>query len=955
MKQTKKLIEVALPLEDINKASAREKSIRHGHPSTLHLWWARRPLAAARAVIFAQMVDDPSSHPELFPTVKEQDHERQRLFKLIMELVKWENITNEEVLNQAREEIRKSWRLTCDANNDHPQAKDLYNPEKLPDFHDPFAGGGGIPLEAQRLGLESYASDLNPVAVLINKAMIEIPPKFVGRTPVNPESRKQGSIVSENWPGSSGLVEDIRYYGSWMRNEAEKQIGHLYPKVRITRDMVYEDSDLKSYLGSELSIIAWIWVRTVKSPNPAFSNVDVPLASTFMLSSKKNKEKYIEPLIENGGYSFKVKKGKPQNSEKTKNGTKISRSNFSCIMSGTPITGEYIKEEGKAGRLGAKLLATIVQGKGSRFYLSPTEKMNAIGLEAKPKWKPEIMISGSSQYIGVRAFGMERFSQLFTDRQLLALTTFSELIKEVRKQIKSDAARMRLSEEIIPSDNGGKNATAYADTVAIYLSFALSKVADRGSSLTRWMPSRDSMYNTFGRHALSMSWDYVEVNPIGQQTGGFAESLRWTVEALEGTASVRKGKAFLQSATNLNRESFAVFSTDPPYYDNVPYADLSDFFYVWLRCSLKDVFPEIFGTVAVPKDEELVAFAYRHNNKKEAEEFFLNGMSKTMERISVNSHPSFPITIYYAFKQFENIAEERTSSTGWETFLEAVIGAGLSITGTWPMRTELANRMRGMGSNALASSIVLVCNKLEENALKVTRREFVSSLKRELPKALSDLQRGNIAPVDLPQSSIGPGMAIFSRYKQVLEDDGSKMSVRTALQIINQALDEFLSEQESQMDSWTRFTITWFSQFGFEEGPFGKAQELSRARDIGLNTLTDFGLMTMGGGKVQLLRPSEFREIPNEFNNLTVWEVTHRLIHALAILGEEGAANLLREFGSVGDSSLELAYRLYDISEKNKWTEEAIGYNTMVVAWAEICKLAMKAPTGKTVQDDLFE
>jgi putative DNA methylase len=350
-KTRKKLIEVALPLEAINKASAREKSIRHGHPSTLHLWWARRPLAAARAVIFAQMVDDPSANPDLFKTEAAREKERQRLFEIIKELVKWENTTNEEVLEKARAEIWQSWRRACADNVDHPRAKELFDRNKLPAFHDPFAGGGALPLEAQRLGLEAYASDLNPVAVLICKAMIEIPPKFAGRPPVNPQARAEKTLAARQWEGAQGLAEDVRYYGQWMRDEAQKRLGHLYPKIEITAEMVKERPDLKPLVGQKFTVIAWIWARTVKSPNPAFRNVDVPLASTFMLSTKTGKEAYVEPLIENGGYRFAVKTGKPEDAEGATNGTKLSRgANFRCLMSGTPIPVDHIRAEGMAGR-----------------------------------------------------------------------------------------------------------------------------------------------------------------------------------------------------------------------------------------------------------------------------------------------------------------------------------------------------------------------------------------------------------------------------------------------------------------------------------------------------------------------------------------------------------------------------------------------------------------------------
>ncbi len=485
-KKKLKLIEVALPLEAINIASAREKSIRHGHPSTLHLWWARRPLAAARAVIFAQMVDDPSSHPDRFPTQEAQEKERQRLFSLIEELVLWENTNNQRVLDQARKEIWKSWRTTCAENQDHPRAKELFDPGKLPAFHDPFAGGGSLPLEAPRLGLESYASDLNPVAVLINKAMIEIPPKFAGRPPVNPEARKDNVLIEREWRGAQGLAEDVRYYGQWMRGEAEKRIGHLYPKIEVTAEMAKERPDLKPYVGKKLTVIAWLWARTVKSPNPAFAQVEVPLASTFMLSTKAGKEAYVEPVVEGDRYHLTVKVGKPKDAEAAENGTKLSRgANFKCLISGTPIAGDYIKAEGKAGRMGARLMAVVAEGERGRVYLPPTEGMEAVARKAKPEWKPDVVISGSTQYLGVKPYGMEQFSQLFTDRQLVALTTFADLVQETRERVKRDALVAGLVNDGHALSNGGTAATAYADAAGVYLGLAVSKLSDYNGSLVQ--------------------------------------------------------------------------------------------------------------------------------------------------------------------------------------------------------------------------------------------------------------------------------------------------------------------------------------------------------------------------------------------------------------------------------------------------------------------------------------
>jgi len=967
MPVNKKLIEVALPLDAINAASAREKSIRHGHPSTLHLWWARRPLAAARAVIFSQMVDDPSAHPEQFPTAEAQNDERKRLHDIIKELVVWKNTTNEDVLGRARDEIWKSWRATCAANRDHPRAAELFNPDKLPAFHDPFAGGGALPLEAQRLGLEAFASDLNPVAVLINKAMIEIPPKFAGRPPVNPEARKEKRLFAGTWRGAQGLAEDVRYYGQWMRDEAERRIGHLYPKIEVTAAMAQERPDLRPYVGRRLTVIAWLWARTVKSPNPAFASVDVPLVSTFMLCTKPGGEVYVLPVIESGGagappsYRFTVNTGQPKDPEAAENGTKLARANFRCLVSGAPITGDYIKAEGRAGRMGARLMAVIAEGDRGRVYLAPTLEHEAIARMAPPTWRPDVVISGSTQYLGVKPYGMERFDQLFTNRQLVALTTLADLVGGAHERIRRDAATSGLPDDGTPVRNEGTGATAYADAVAIYLAFGIDKMSDRHSTLGRWdpTPTASGIINTFSRQALPMTWDYAEGNPFSEASGNFDGGVGWIAKAIEGSLSaIGSGTAKQDNASSQSVSVGKLVSTDPPYYDNVPYADLSDFFYIWLRHSLKPVFPDLFATLAVPKAEELVAFAYRHDSKAAAGAFFMDGMTQAMRRLAEQTHPAFPVTIYYAFKQAESDSNVGTASTGWETFLDAVIRAGFAVTGTWPMRTELGNRMRGMESNALASSIVLVCRQRAANAATATRRAFVAALKAELPDKLKLLQRGNIAPVDLAQASIGPGMAIYTRYARVLDAAGQALSVREALALINQTLDEALAEQEGELDADSRWAVAWFEQSGFAEGEYGVAETLSKAKNTSIGGLAESGILTAGRGKVRLLRPEElpWDWDPTSDRRLTVWESVHHLIRVLEAKtgGEGAAAELAARLGSRADLARDLVYRLYLICERKKRAQEALSYNGLVQSWPEIARLAMERRRSEPQQATLF-
>ena len=1157
----KKLIEVALPLEAINKESAREKSIRHGHPSTLHLWWSRKPLATARAVLFAQLVDDPASCPEEFPSEAAQNAERQRLFDIIEDLVKWENSTNEALLHQARTEIARSaaraygvrlpHRMTPD---EVAEALSKYAPPVL----DPFAGGGSIPLEAQRLGLEAHASDLNPVAVLINKALIEIPPKFANRPPVHPVDNP--ALLQREWRGAQGLAEDVRYYGKWMRDEAWKRIGHLYPKVKLPKEQG----------GSEATVIAWLWARTVKCPNPA-CGAQMPLTSKWTLSTKQDKEAWVEPMIDQGTKTvrFAVRQGSPsaEQAKVIKNGTKTGRgANFACLICGATPADSYIKDEGMQKRLGAVMLAVVVEGSRGRAYLSPQiipyppseEELDLTGLTAE--------LADDPRNIWCKQYGLNTYADLFTPRQLTALTTFSDLVSEAREQVLRDmgltpgpsplrwrgeqegtsaasahpttdprgqaipplhlrmergpggearraprgqaipplhpqmerglrgearralcrelrqkqtpaeqffwelvrdrrfegykfrrqhplgtfitdfycpelrlaveldggihatqverdqardeilaqqgirvvrirneelvadpeATLARLSDLIAgwtasprpspasperepegeaasPSPSkmergpGGEaaptptqaNAQAYADAVATYLALAVDKVADYCSSICSWHSGRDTIRNTFARQAIAMTWDFAEANPLSDSTGNFQGAVDWIFEVIQEIPAAIPGQGKQSDATTaVNGNDTLLISTDPPYYDNIGYADLSDYFYVWLRRSLGKVYPNLFSTLLVPKAQELIATPYRFGgDKKKAQAFFEEGLEKTFSRMREAQQPGYPLTVYYAFKQAESEDDEHgqangsvvSASTGWETMLEGLLKAGFAITGTWPIRTEMVNRSVGLGTNALASSIVLVCRPRQVDAPLTSRGEFLRALKRELPAALKDLQRGHIAPVDLAQAAIGPGMAVFSRYSKVLEADGSAMRVRTALQLINQALDEVLVEQEGEYDAETRWVVAWFEEYGMEEGPYGKAETLSKAKNIALERLVEAGILSARGGKVRLLRREELADgwNPARQPRLTAWEVTQRLIKALETAGEQGAAAVLDGVGGLGEVARDLAYRLYTTCERKGWAQEALAYNSLIVDWRDIAGQAGRLPVAE--------
>lgn len=961
IKSPKKLIEVALPLDDINAEAAREKSIRHGHPSTLHLWWARRPLAAARAVLFAQMVNDPGGERGYMAGLTKQQAaaKREVLFDIIRDLVKWENSNNEAVLERARAAIRQSWRETCAMNKGKPG----FDPEQLPAFHDPFAGGGAIPLEAQRLGFESYASDLNPVAVMINKAMIEIPPKFAGSRPVGPipkeEAKDTPDLLKRQWKGAEGLAEDVRRYGYWMREEAKKRIGHLYPEVEITQEMAASRPDLRPYVGKKLTVIAWLWARTVKSPNPQFSHVDVPLVSSFVLSKKKGHEAYVQPVIEGDSYRFEVKVGTPP--KEAENGTKLARGAFQCLLSGAIIKYEEIDNEANAGRMGKRLLGIVCEGGRSRIYLSPSSLQERVASEISPSWKPETPCRGTfASNAQGRIYGFHVFGDYFTPRQLVALNTFSDLVQEARTKAIADAKAAGMPDDGLGIASGGTGATAYGDAIATYLAFAVDKCTDYWSSICSWHCSGEKMRNTFGRQAIPMTWDYAECNPLCGSTGNWIAMVDWVWKTITRFPCQGKGTATQQDAQTQAISQDKIISTDPPYYDNIGYADLSDFFYVWMRRSLRNIYPEIFPTMAVPKAEELVATPYRHGSKEKAEAFFLSGMTGAMHNLAEQAHPAFPVTIYYAFKSSDT-DDSGTGNTGWETFLSAVLKAGFSITGTWPMRTELANRMIGSGTNALASSIVLVCRKRDANAEEVGRREFLNKLHETMPGALRDMLgldglRSPIAPVDLAQAAIGPGMEIFSRYKAVLNADGTPMTVHEAMLEINREISDYLNPDGAGFDPATLFCNDWFQQYGWSEGPFGVADTLARAKGTSVDSVKEAGVITAAGGKVQLLN---WQNYPEEYDpaadrNRPVWEACHHLIRVLNRQGETAAGELLARMPESAEEVRQLAYFLYTLCERRGNAEEARSYNELMTSWHAIIGASMDAAVAKPEQMELL-
>ena len=912
----RKLIEVALPLDAISVASAREKSIRHGHPSTLHLWWARRPLAAARAVLWASLVDDPSAHPDRFPAEADQARERKRLFGILESLVVWKNSNNPEVLRQARAEIEAS----CDG--------------ELPNVLDPFCGGGTIPLEAQRLGLPAYGGDLNPVAVLISKAQVEIPPRFAGLPPVNPDARAR--FGSESWERAQGLAEDIGYYGRWMRDRAFERIGHLYP-------------DATGPDGEKLTPVAWIWARTVQSPDPAWPG-HVPLVASWVLRSKGGSPKvWVEPIIDRDAktVSYRIREGgEPAHPRTVTSGKGV------CLATGAAIPGDYIKSESRAGRMGAQLIAVVAEGRPrGRVYLAPCGFVEPDAPAWRPHGRNPKKLTGGTVYV----YGLDEWWKLFTSRQLVALTTFSDLLREVREQVRVDALSAGMEDGTFRLYGNGTGAVAYADAVVTYLAFVIDKCADYWSALCSWHNGRQLIRNTFGRQAIPMVWDFAEANPFSGSSGNWLGQVTWIQKVVAATPGGDSGEVRQRdAAARIDQVVSPLICTDPPYYDNIYYADLSDFFYVWLRRNLREVWPEETATLLTPKSEEMIANPHMAGSKEDAKAHFEEGMSGFLKRLAASQHSQFPATIFYAYKQQETKLGN-TVSTGWETFLQGVVDAGLQITATWPVRTELGNKLLAAGGAAvLASSVVIACRRRQANAPLATRRELFDALQSELPEAVRVLQDQAIAPVDMAQSAIGPGMEVFSRYTRVLEADGTPMKVRTALALINEALEEALSSEETEFDGDTRWALTWYEQFGTDPAPFGDAETLSKAKNTSVAGVIQAGIAESKAGKVRLISRTEMDEEwdPIADRRLTVWEVAQHLI-ALLERSEDHAADLLRKVGGgMGDRARRLTYLLYQIADRKGWTGDAVAYNGLIQAWHDIERRAAtsEGPVAQTLE-----
>lgn len=922
---TLKLAEVALPLAAINRESAREKSPRKGHPSGLHIWWSRKPLASCRAMTFALLVDDPCARPDWFPTVEEQDAERDRLFEILERLVLWESTTDASVIHVARREIARSLaREVLDRRPADPTAQAMVDGEPSEDevvaflrregpvVEDPFCGGGSIPLEAARLGLRTRAYDLNPVASLITRALVELP--------------QHASDIPSLHPGSDGpaphLAADVLHYGRWVLAEAQRRIADYFPEVELSE-------------GGMAPVVAWLWARTVTCPNPS-CRATLPLVGSFWLRKRRGPT-WLEPIVEGMEIRFEVRSGDGSPQAGT-----IGRGGVRCLVCANATDLDFVRETGRAGEMGSRLMALVVAGPKGKVFLPADEADQELARAAQPAWVPETDLPDVALGFRVQNYGITKHSQLYTSRQLLTLTTFNDLVrgaharawKDAEDAGRADGAALR---------GGGSGAIAYADFIATFIGLAVSKMADLHNAHCSWEFTNGKISHLFTRQAIPMVWNYLETNPFGGSSGDFFRTLERVVDVLRVAVPGGSGAATQADAAELPASSHdRLFLTDPPYYDNIGYADLSDFFYVWLRPALRYVHPDLFRTMLVPKAGELIMAPYRFGgDRATAATFFGDRLGKVLARMREDESPAHPLGIFYAFR--EAAAGKDGVATAWESILSSVVEAKLRITGTWPLRTEMPNRTRSLGSNALASSILLVCRPRAADAGVVSRGDFVRELRAELPHAVQALLACNVAPVDLAQAVIGPGMAIFSRHERVLESDGNAMTVRTALGLINRSLDGFLAPQDAELDPVSLFAASWYEAYGMEVAAYGDAETLAKARNVSVQEVQRAGVVEAGGGRVKLvarldMSPTTGAKAP------PTWSVLQAVVLALETEGEESAAMALAGVNNP-TRVRDLAYRLHAVAQRKAWAAEATSYNGLVSVWPELSRLM--GPTAR--------
>ena len=952
MTSRKKLIEHSLPLDAINAASVREKSAKAGHPWGTHFWWSRKALAAARAVVFAQLVDDPESWPEHFPTEEAQDKERRRLHRIIEDMVEWPKSASKDQIRFARSiqaarvEIARSL-----ARSEGCEAPDAENPDEVleflqehgPPIYDPFCGGGSIPLEAQRLGLRAYGSDLNPVAVLITKSLIEFPRKFAGLPPVHPDAAKHSDIAGRSWRGAEGLAEDVRRYGAWIQEQAKKRIGHHYP-------------DTKTPDGEEVTVVAWLWVRTVASPDPALKGAHVPLASSFVLSAKKGKMAIAIPIRDENapdGWRFEVKTSgiTKKEIEEAKKGTVNRSDGGTCILSGSNMPFAYIREQGKSVGLSKRLMALVVEGGKGKTYLAPDDQQeDAANIEQATL--PEL--SGDLTYnprdFKTPNYGLTTWADLFTARQALALSTLSELALEVHSMVVEDCGKCEAFANRNCKDTlerGGDGATAYADALCTYLSLVVSQAANHNATTCGWNRPNQQLRSTYARQAIAMSWDFAEANIISDRTGSFFSMLYRSANGIESLKETGFGQAWQADARKGYEAHNLSVVSDPPYYDNFVYADLADFFYIWQRKGLSKIHSELFRRLESPKSDELVVAPYRQGGPSAAEAAFAEGIQEALSRQRETTE-CWPISIFYAFKQ-EELKKEGLFSPGWASFLSGLVKTGFSIDGTWPIQTEKAGRVQSISMNALASSVVLICRKRSDDAPSIARRDFQRELRIEMQRALED-QQATIPLPDRRQAAIGPGIGVFSKYRCVREADDSEMTVATALALVNREIDAILAEGTEALDSETRFALEWYGRHGFSEGKSGDAISALQGFNLSEAAMNRSGLFRARGGSAKLLTREEMIQenpgwSPAADNTPTAWELAQHLarIHGAQDGGIEAAGRILAQRPHAGPDVLLVAERLYDMDNNRGRAGEALVWNELQADWPQILAAADRA------------
>ncbi len=884
-----KLVEVALPLEAISAACRRDKDKKTGTIRNVHKWFAPMPTPAWRALLFAALVDDPGDGPE-----------RAELLRMVERLVPPDgNPPDADTLAEANAILMK-------ATGGDP-----------PTVFDPFCGGGSTLVEAQRLGLPAAGSDLNPVPVLITRVLTELIPQVAGRPPLVADPARLGMKVTGG--PLDGFLADCRHYAERVREKVWAEIGHLYPEP-----------------PGGGTVIAWLWARTVTCPNPACRAI-APLVSSFWLSKKKGALTWIEPTGLGPGkpVRFEVNAGTAGPPVQRT----VKRTGGTCLVCNQPIGFPYVRTEGKANRLGVQLLALVIDSLVGRRFDPPSATDLRTDV-ARPSGAPEVLLSPNPRDLKTPNYGYNTVADLFTNRQLVALGAFADAVSEMPALVEQDGGDPKL-----------------AVAVATVLGLCVSKMAMNHSTQGRFEPvtnsSNGGIHPAFSRQALPMVWDFAELNPFSGSAGDWIAQFNSLARGLRTLPTAAPPARSFQSDARtaaVNLVLPMIVATDPPYFAQIGYADLSDYFYVWLRRTLSPVHPDLFATVATPKADELIADPYRHGGSiSEATKYFVEGFTNTFRSLASAASPTLPMLVVYAHRQEESDADGVASSTAWDAMLSAIIAAGLRIVGTWPIHATTTNRQIGQGTNSLASYMVLVCRPQEARAKPTDRQGFVAALHAELPRAIRKLQEGDISTVDLGPAAIGPGMAVFSRFSRVIEPSGGSMTVGAALSLISQVSAEVLDEFVGDLDKETRWAMTWFKDHGFEPGTFDDAEKLFKRTDTSLEALTRAGIATGAKGKVVLTLRDRLPDHwdPDTDRHLTVWEVTQHLVKRLTSAGgEQAAADLLRKCRRWGDAARDLAQWLAAAS-LNSRPAEALDLDALVTSWSELVRLAERPETGQ--------